>query len=75
VKVRDRLKRRAYSRHALLRTWDVEVLRDVRRQIQEFMDRRGRCPTMDELLQRITCPSLIGNAVVDGPDLMAEGDV
>jgi hypothetical protein len=30
---------------------------------------------MDELLQRITCPSLIGNAVVDGPDLMAEGDV
>jgi hypothetical protein len=40
VKVRDALKRRAYSRHALLRTWDVEVRRDIRRQLRELMDRQ-----------------------------------
>lgn len=61
MKVRDRLKRRAYSRHALLRTWDVEVRRDIRRQIREFESRqvvdarefRGRCEKMDALLRKI----------------------
>jgi hypothetical protein len=40
VKVRHALKRRAYSRHALLRTWDVEVRQDIRRQLRELMDRQ-----------------------------------